>query len=119
MERMPINGERPIDSQAAVAEVITESLLCVYYSDADLEVEDLVDHVWAKTGYETEGCLKLIDSMFDAPSTYLAKSNTEGYKTVLAAEGLWLIENCFMNGEDNIDPMMVADKILGKTRYFK
>lgn len=117
MENHPNRKELSIDSNQDVAIIITEALLCVYNSEADLEVDDIVDCVWVKTGFDSIDCDQLVCSMFEGNPTYLMQSSKEGRKTVLGAEGLWLIENCFMNGEENIDPIYLAEKMLAKTRF--
>lgn len=118
MENEPVSSERPIDSNQAITEVIVEALLCVYDSEADLEVDDIVDSVWIKTGYLAEDCAKLVNFMFeDGPNKYLQHTQVEGQGSAFAVEGLWLIENCFMHGEDSIDSMALAERILSKTRY--
>jgi len=117
VENQPYLKELSVESNQDVANIVTEALLCVYDSEADLDIDDIVDCVWVKTEYDSATCNQLVSSMFESNPTYLIQSNTEGRRTVLGAEGLWLIENCVMNGEDSIDPIDLATKILTRTRF--
>lgn len=117
MENQPYLKELSVESNQDVANIVTEALLCVYDSEADLDIDDIVDCVWVKTGYDSATCNQLVSSMFESNPTYLMRSSSEERRTILGAEGLWFIENCFMNGEESIDPINLAERILAKTRF--
>lgn len=113
-QEQPIQTEQFVRSDRDVTEIVVSALLNVYDSNADLEVTDIAKAVQIDTGFDYDVCVPVIQKLYDEDSPHLQVSKDPNYKTMLSASGLWLIEDCFMNGEDNIDSMAIAERNLSK-----
>lgn len=113
-----INFEAYKFTDSQVTEVVVSALLCVYESTAELEPQDIATKVSTESNFAYETRLQIINKMIEGENPLLMVSWNPQYKTVFGVAGLWLLEDCFMNGEDAIDGMVNAENTLTKRKFF-
>jgi len=98
--------------------LVTEALLMVSESKAELTPQDIIDKLQNQSDVtDAELIQEVVESMFAHDSPYLMKSEDEEYETMLTANGIALIEDAFMNGEEDIDQYEVAKSQLDKSKF--
>jgi|GEM_PF-3688464 len=105
-------------SSSQITDVVAETLFFLYDTNRLPVLSEVVGHIAEITGYELSDCQAQINKMLDRQ--YILRVNAENEDSSLAfgANGLWLLENSFMHGEEDIDSMALAERILRQSKFF-
>lgn len=104
-------------SEKWVCEVVSEALLFIYDSKAEFVKSDIEQEIASGRDEITDQIGRVITALFDYKDPFLKESSDENRHTVLTANSLWFIEDCFMHDQEVINDMNIAYRALSRTKF--
>ncbi len=104
-----------------ITELVIGALFFVYESAVNPNLDDIVENALKITDQSYVNCLKVMSKLVS--KLYLIQGENLSAHTspevTFGTNGLWLLENSFMHGEESVDSMALAERILTQNNFFR
>jgi hypothetical protein len=102
--------------ESDVTKIAVSALFAVYES-TKLTEDGIYSVVRQETGMDDWTIDPVVVRLFE--NKYLQLSNESEQAVVFGTSGLWLLESAFTHGQEDIDSMAVAERILRDSGFFR